>query len=144
MLNDMEDEIAGSKRANTVYGLNDGILPSILTILNVRPTSCIASKEVKDFADDMGDDKHKGARAVLRRVGVDLSEQICFWNPEEHAHDISTLILKGGADPIISGCQAENVFMKGLTGERVLIEFPGVGHLMQLPNFAATGPRPTA
>ena len=138
MLNDMEDEIAGSKRANTVYGLNDGILPSILTILNVRPTSCIASKEVKDFADD-SNDKHKGARAVLRRVGVDLSEQICFWNPEEHAHDISTLILKGGADPIISGCQAETVFTKGLTGERVLIEFPGVGHLMQLPNFAATG-----
>ena len=141
MLIGMENVVADSKRANTVYGLNDGIARFIFEILKIEPTGsgCIESRHVKEFADETDDGTHKAARAVARRVGIDLTLPICFWNPEDFAHGITTLILKGGADPITAGCQAENVFTKGLTGERVLIDFPGVGHFMQLPTLTANG-----
>jgi pimeloyl-ACP methyl ester carboxylesterase len=135
-----EDSAPGSKRANTVYGLNDGIARSIFAVLNVKPTpnGCIDSKVVKDFADDTDATTHKTERVMARRVGIDLTMPICLWNPDEHAHNVPTLILKGGADPLISNCQAEKVFTNALTGERVLFDFPGVGHLMELPNFRTT------
>lgn len=137
----VEEMVPDSKRANTVFGLNDGINRSIFSILKVKPSQsgCIDSRVVKEFSNDTDKDTHKAARAVARRVGIDPLELICLWNPEDFAHGIPTLILKGGADPIIGGCQAENVFTKGLTGERVLIDFPGVGHFLQLPTFTANG-----
>jgi pimeloyl-ACP methyl ester carboxylesterase len=139
-LRQMDEAVPDSKRANTVYGLNDGINRFIFAILNVSPTQrCIDSSRVKNFANDTDADTHKAARAVARRIGIDLTKPICLWNPEEHAHSIPTLILKGGADPLISGCQAEKVFTNALTGGRVLFDFPGVGHLLQLPNFEANG-----
>ena len=137
----LEEMVPDSQRANTVFGLNDGINRFIFAILKAEPTEsgCIDSRLVRDFANETDADTHKAARAVAGRIGIDLTLPICLWNPEDFAHGIPTLILKGGADPIIAGCQAENVFTKGLTGERVLIDFPGVGHLMQLPNFVANG-----
>jgi pimeloyl-ACP methyl ester carboxylesterase len=139
MLTKSENSALDSKRANTVYGLNDGITRSILTIINVQPTpnGCVDSRIVKDFADDTHATTHKTERAVARRVGIDLTMPICLWNPDEHVHDIPTLLLKGSADPFISNCQAERVFTNALTGERILFDFPGVGHLMKLPNFRA-------
>jgi pimeloyl-ACP methyl ester carboxylesterase len=130
-----------SKRANTVYALNDGMAGFIFKVLNLHPSTnlCVDAKKVKDFATETAANSHKSARAVVRRIGVDLTEPICLWNPAKHAHGISTLILKGGGDPIISGGQAEHVFHCGLTGDRVLLEIPGVGHLMQLPEVAGTG-----
>jgi pimeloyl-ACP methyl ester carboxylesterase len=136
-----DKSVSDSDRANIVFGLNDGINRFIFKILNVipTPTGCIQSKDVKDFANDRQAPTHKTARALARRVGIDLNKQICAWNPRDHRHARPTLIFKGGADPIVSGGQAENVFHCSLEGERVLLDFPGVGHLMELPNVAATG-----
>jgi hypothetical protein len=44
---------------------------------------------------------------------------------------VDTLILKGGADVVTAGEQAEYLFEKALEpGHRAFIEFPGVGHVM--------------
>jgi hypothetical protein len=126
-----------SDRANLVYGLNDGINHFIFSLLNANstPSACIESKHVKDFASDTGAGTLRDMRALVRQVGFDLEKQICLWNPDAHPHGIPTLLLKGRADPMISGCQAEKVFTNALTGERALFDFPGVGHAMRLPNF---------
>jgi pimeloyl-ACP methyl ester carboxylesterase len=140
MLPSPEDSALGSKRANTVYGLNDGIARSIFAILNVKPTpnGCIDSRIVRDFVADTDATKQKAERAIIGRIGIDLTKPICLWNPAEHTHGIPTLILKGSADPLVSNCQAEKLFTKALTGQRVLFDFPSVGHLMELPNFRTT------
>jgi hypothetical protein len=141
MLVNLENSLADSERANIVFGLNDGINSFILKILNVTPTpnGCIHSKELNAFANDARTAEHKTARALLKRVGIDLRTLMCLWNPQNHVHSIPTLILKGGADPITSGGQAEHLFHCGLTGERVLLNFPGVGHFMELPRIGTPG-----
>lgn len=133
MLNRESSELE-SKRASYVYGINDGLNRFIFRILGVD-ASCVDSRVVKDFASATQATTHKVARAVVRRVGVDLDKPICLWNPGDQKHSTPTLILKGGSDPLIAGCQAEEVFDRGLTGERVLFEFPSVGHRMELPTF---------
>jgi pimeloyl-ACP methyl ester carboxylesterase len=126
-----------SKRANIVYSLNDGLNRYIFRILEITD-SCVDPRVVKDFGNATQANTHKVARALVRRIGIDLDEPICLWNPGgKNAHSTPTLILKGAADPFIAGCQAEEVFGNGLTGARVLFEFPGVGHLMRLPTFVA-------
>jgi hypothetical protein len=55
-------------------------------------------------------------------------------------HGITTLILKGSADPVTEQGEAEYYFNDALTGERILIEFPGVGHCMALPDVRVSDP----
>jgi hypothetical protein len=78
-------------------------------------------------------------REQARKLGIKAGERICPWDPAKvdealgkpDSHDVDTLILKGGADPITAGDQSEYLFEKGLKpGNRALIEFPGVGHVM--------------
>jgi len=58
------------------------------------------------------------------------------WDPKEKTHDKPTLILKGGADPVTEQRQAEHYFEKALSSkEKILVEFPGVGHSMALPDL---------
>jgi pimeloyl-ACP methyl ester carboxylesterase len=122
-----------SERANHVFGVNDGLNRWIFRLLQVN-TSCITGQDIIDFANGPSD-KHKFARTQAGRIGVDAEKPICPWNPGEHAHNVPTLILRGAADPVTAGCQADEVFKNGLKGERVLLEFPGVGHVMQPPTF---------
>ncbi|MGH7926469.1 MAG: alpha/beta fold hydrolase, partial [Candidatus Binatia bacterium] len=55
-------------------------------------------------------------------------------------HNKPTLILKGGADPVTDKREAEEYFMYQLMGQRALIEFPGVGHAMALPDVRVSDP----
>lgn len=55
-------------------------------------------------------------------------------------HNIPTLILKGSADPVTDKWEAEEYFNNQLVGQRVLIEFPGVGHAMALPDVRVSDP----
>jgi hypothetical protein len=65
-----------------------------------------------------------------RKIGVSADDQLCPWNPARIIHAVQTLVLKGGADAVIAGCQAEDFFNDGLPkGNRVLLEFPGMGHM---------------
>jgi len=85
-----------------------------------------------------------GANPYIGKVGVaDDVAEIRPWNPADHRHDVPTLILKGGADPVSVGGAAEQFFSKGITGPRTLINFPGVGHQFTLradpkPNWNGT------
>jgi hypothetical protein len=118
---------AGSNRANNVFGAfdgNDQWIPKMLRSGIV----CLSAEEIKSFANGPAD-QFKIARELIRRIGVSPETKICPWDPREFAHSVPTLILKGGADSVIAGCQAEYFFNNGLTRDRrVLVEFPGLGH----------------
>jgi pimeloyl-ACP methyl ester carboxylesterase len=79
----------------------------------------------------------KGSNPSLERAAIGLTEAPKPWDPatKERKHGLPTLILKGGADPLNENGEAEYYFRHGLTGERALIEFPGVGHSMALPRL---------
>ena len=63
------------------------------------------------------------------------------WNNKQGwTHPTPTLILKGSADPLSEQGEAEYYFDVALTGERVLIEFPGVGHSMAVPDVTVSDP----
>jgi pimeloyl-ACP methyl ester carboxylesterase len=62
------------------------------------------------------------------------------WNKKGWKHGTTTLILKGSADPVTEEGEAEYYFHDALTGERVLIEFLGVGHSMALPDVRVSDP----
>jgi hypothetical protein len=63
------------------------------------------------------------------------------WKNDLLKHDCSTLILKGGADPVTQKGQAEYCFEHLLASkEKILFEFPGVGHSMALPNLDPPAP----
>jgi pimeloyl-ACP methyl ester carboxylesterase len=116
-----------SYRASSVFGVFDGSSQWVPKMLR-SGIVCLSAREIKDFANGPAD-KFKIARELIQRIGTGPETQICPWNPKEFAHSVPTLILKGGADPVISGCQAEYFFNNGLTKDRrVLVEFPGLGH----------------
>jgi|RhiMetdeSRZDD1v2_1073273.scaffolds.fasta_scaffold19272_3 pimeloyl-ACP methyl ester carboxylesterase len=118
---------ADSYRANNVFGLfdgNDQWIPKMLRSGIV----CLSSEEIKAFASGSAD-QFKIARELIQRIGIGPETYICPWDPKEFVHSVPTLILKGGADSVIAGCQAEYFFNNGLTkGRRALVEFPGLGH----------------
>ena len=53
----------------------------------------------------------------------------------QFSHSRPTLILKGEADPVSAGGQAEYILSNALTGPKALIEFPGLGHEFYLSNI---------
>jgi pimeloyl-ACP methyl ester carboxylesterase len=61
-------------------------------------------------------------------------------NKEGWTHPTPTLILRGSADPQSEQGEAEYYFNDALTGERVLIEFPGIGHSLALPDVRVSDP----
>jgi pimeloyl-ACP methyl ester carboxylesterase len=126
---------ADSVRARNVFGIYDGLSRVIVGVLGKDRGSdavndgCFQGKDIRDVANG-SIEANEALRANAQKLGYDSSEEICLWAPSEHRHSTPTLILKGNADPLIAGQQAEEVFYNGLTGNRVLIEFPGVGHDM--------------
>ena len=63
------------------------------------------------------------------------NDAIKRWDPKQFIHNVPTLILEGDADPITENGQADYVFKEALSGDRVLIRFPGIGHSMSLPRM---------
>ena len=72
----------------------------------------------------------------IRKVGILERENPKAWDPGDYAHYVDTLIVIGGADPVTEGGLADHFFDKGLRGNRVLIQFPGIGHAMALPGLS--------
>jgi pimeloyl-ACP methyl ester carboxylesterase len=70
----------------------------------------------------------------IRTIGFVEDEVPDTWDPSEprHRHSVPTLILRGKADPVTAGKQANHIFEKALLGPRYLIEFDGVGHRLDL------------
>ena len=98
---------------------------------------CFTGLDLKNFANarSSSTDKKKHVREIAKKIGIVPKERVCGWSPGgKNAHSVPTLILKGTADAIVAGCQAEDWYNDGLKGERVLLEFPGVGHDMSIGN----------
>jgi pimeloyl-ACP methyl ester carboxylesterase len=74
-----------------------------------------------------------GVNESIEKLGIVDDEPIQVWDPAEHQHNVPTLILEGGADPVTADKQAEYYFKHALIGPRTLINFPGVGHEFNLP-----------
>jgi len=128
-----------SIRANEVFGVYDGVSRSVLGMLKQQRMLdnefCFKGNDFIRFATNETANTSNVAREAARKIGVEPDKQFCPWNPTKakYQHSVPTLILKGGADPVIAGCQAEDIFNDALTGQRVLIEFRGAGHSMELP-----------
>ena len=134
-LQDVHDD---SLRAQTVFGIFDGVARWIFHIQGkggpLKQDSCFKVEVLQKIAVEKLFSEKKAVRNVVKRIGlmgVDLNSEICPWDASEYKHDVETLILAGDADPITAGNQAIYVLEHGLTpGRRVLIQFPGAGHLM--------------
>jgi pimeloyl-ACP methyl ester carboxylesterase len=136
----LESANADSLRARNVFGIYDGLSRVLVGALRREYESgevkdqCFQGKDIQDVANGTLE-VNEALRTEAQKLGYDLSEEICPWAPSEHRHSTPTLILKGNADPVVAGQQAEEIFYNGLTGDRVLIEFPGVGHNMTLSDI---------
>ena len=121
-----------SLRANYVYGVHDGVARWIAVMMGEQ--SCFTGKDLEAFANHPGDAKKFG-RDQAKKIGVVAGEKICPWNPADFRHEVATLLVKGGRDTVVAGCQAEEFLFNGLKdGRRVLLEFKGMGHDMSVGN----------
>jgi len=72
----------------------------------------------------------------IEKIGInDDPINIEPWDPAIYKHSVTTLILKGGADPITANGEAEYTYSKALSGVRALIESPASGHALVFPDF---------
>jgi pimeloyl-ACP methyl ester carboxylesterase len=125
-----------SARARSVFGVFDGLARWVFGIMKrhqrLNDRNCFTGEDLRRVAN--GDLK---TNVVMQEEAVKLGlagyEEICPWDPQSYRHQVPTLILSGDADPVTAGGQAEDFYTCGLApGERVHIEFPGVGHNMVL------------
>jgi pimeloyl-ACP methyl ester carboxylesterase len=116
-----------SHRAYYIFGVYDGISRWILDAMHrqIDKDGFFRSEEIQRFV------KGPVAQDLARKMGVVPGEPIYPWNAGYYKHDVPTLIIKGSADPVVAGGQAENFFKDGLANKEdsVLMEFPGMGHL---------------
>jgi pimeloyl-ACP methyl ester carboxylesterase len=73
----------------------------------------------------------------IEKVGMDENEIFEAWDPLRYKHNRPTLILSGDADPIATGDQVRDFHKNALSGSRMLIRFPGVGHEISLPELSS-------
>jgi pimeloyl-ACP methyl ester carboxylesterase len=73
----------------------------------------------------------------VSKVGITDSENIEPWEPARYKHDKPTFVLTGTADTVPVGDAVEHIFRNALSGARILIEYPGVGHRYALPRIPA-------
>ena len=119
---------AKSQRAYWVFGVYDGISRWILKFMK-RKVDKYGFFRTEDIARSLT----PATRYFAEKIGKVPGEPIYPWNPGYYKHSVPTLILKGGADAVIAGKQAEGFFRDGLSNKRdsVLMEIPGMGHIWQ-------------
>lgn len=76
----------------------------------------------------------------VKTVGTTARVQPNIWDPADYAHDVTTLIMCGSADPVSADGQGQYYAQKALKGNRSFIEFKGVGHLFELPEVSIKAP----
>ena len=133
----------GSLRARSVFGVYDGVTRWIFEMLyqerQLDGDGCFTGGDLQDVASGYRLKDKPAMREHARKLGMSRFEKICPWDPKRFRHNVDTLIFTGDADPITAGGQAEYLFEMGLTpGKRVLVQFPGAGHLMSLQANAET------
>lgn len=132
---------ATSPRVYNVVSIYDGLQPGFLKEWLVdksdfRRALTKSAGEVyyeacKDVDNLRGDCRY-GPNQDVQTIGViDGRVQIEPWDPARYMHEVPTLILKGGADPVTVGNQPEYVISHALRGARMMITLPGAGHELQ-------------
>ena len=116
-----------SRRAYYIFGVYDGISRWILDVMDrqIENDGFFRSEDIQRFA------KGPVAQDLAKKIGVVPGEPIYPWNAGYYKHNVPTFIIKGDADPVVAGGQAENFFKDGLANKHdsVLMTFPGMGHL---------------
>jgi pimeloyl-ACP methyl ester carboxylesterase len=130
-LNEAHANIAGetslkSERAYWVFGVFDGISRWILEFMKDK-----VNRDGFFRTEDIAASLTGASRSFAEKIGMVPGEPIYPWNPGYYRHNVPTLILKGGADAVIAGGQAESFYKDGLSNKRdsVLMEIPGMGHI---------------
>jgi pimeloyl-ACP methyl ester carboxylesterase len=124
-----------SQRAYWVFGVYDGISRWILKFMKRK-----VDKDGFFRTEDIARALTPATRYFADKIGKVSGEPIYPWNPGYYKHSVPTLILKGSADAVIAGGQAESFFNDGLSNKRdsVLMEIPGMGHIWQTSMPMAT------
>ena len=138
---DCSNAVASSARVFYAMGTLDGI-----DIRFLREWFANGRTDVRDALRRSAGDAHvkRGVNEYVEKLGIgddEMSEssvdglppQKTEWDPAKYKHRRPTLILKGEADPVTVGNQAEYFHSDALLGPRMLIPFPGIGHAFQLP-----------
>lgn len=131
----LKSNTSQSVRANAVFGVYDGVARWVPRMLNKE--DCFSPKDLSNFvnAKTGKDDKKRFLRAFAKKIGFASNDEssVCGWDPGgSNAHSVPTLVLAGGADAVIAGCQAEDFYNRGLKGRKVFLQFPGQGHDMSI------------
>jgi pimeloyl-ACP methyl ester carboxylesterase len=117
--------LSKSQRALWVFGVYDGISRWILKFMKdkVDRDGFFRSEDIASLTGP--------TRYFAEKIGMVPGEAIYPWNPGYYKHSVPALILKGGADAVIAGNQAESFYKDGLSNKRdsMLMEIPGMGHL---------------
>jgi len=115
-----------SQRAYWVFGVYDGISRWILKFMKDK-----VDRDGFFRAEDIAPSLTGASRYFAEKIGTVSGEPIYPWNPGYYKHSVPTLILKGGADAVIAGGQAESFYKDGLSNKEdsVLMEIPGMGHI---------------
>jgi pimeloyl-ACP methyl ester carboxylesterase len=138
---DCSNAVASSARVFSAMGTLDGI-----NIRFLREWLANGRRDVRDALRKSAGDAHvkRGVNEYVEKLGIGDDEMIdasdtigpprkTEWDPARYKHRRPTLILKGEADPVTVGGQAEYFYSEALLGPRLLIPFPGVGHAFELP-----------
>jgi pimeloyl-ACP methyl ester carboxylesterase len=127
-----------SLRASSVFGVFDGVARWIFRLMNeagrTDSENCFTVGSLRDIASgDLLPDK-KTVRELAKKIGTSgltSDERICPWDPARYKHEIPTLIITGGSDPVTAGGQPEYFYSNGLTDQkRAFVKFLGAGHQM--------------
>jgi pimeloyl-ACP methyl ester carboxylesterase len=138
---DLTGSSGKSYRAYYVFGIHDGISRWILEIMKQRINrdGFFKGQAVKEFANRQAvNDGQLVARELANNIGVISTEPIFPWYPGNYRHNVPTLILRGTADAITAGSQAQDFFEDGIMNkaESAVLEFRGVGHtILSLPGM---------
>ena len=122
-----KDGPSKSRRDYYVLGVYDGISRWILDVMDrqIENDGFFRSEDIQRFV------KGPVAKDLAKKIGAVPGEPIYPWNAGYYKHHVPTLVIKGDADAVIAGGQAENFFNDGLANklDSILMEFPGMGHL---------------
>ena len=130
------DKEPKSLRAYWVFGVYDGLSRWVLNIMADE----IKNKGVFRTENIQQSITVPAAQDLVNKMGIVPRERIRPWNPGDYKHRVPTLILRGGADAVTAGGQAESFYNDGLVNKKdsMLMEIPGMGHIWRTSMPMAT------
>jgi pimeloyl-ACP methyl ester carboxylesterase len=130
------DEEPRSLRAYWVFGVYDGLSRWVLNIMadEIKKKGVFSTENIQQSMTV------PAAQDLANKMGIVSGERIRPWNPGDYKHSVPALLLRGRADAVTAGGQAESFFNDGLENkdESVLMKIPGMGHIWRTSMPMAT------